>query len=224
MTATEARRETKAGTREAACRTRKERGATSSRSRRRNSPERAFRRANRRDRRPSEVQQAHDLLLFRRQGGALPAVLEKAYGKVRAAEATTRHRRTCRRSRRSRDWSSSPSTTTIARGIHPPGDDREHSSRRVPRAIEGDPGAERHRHRHIARHLRARRRRRACSGPGSIPSNCIGRSARSASSTSPTARLSRRYSGATSGRKRQLDGFGRNAVEMVLRFVSRTPR
>ena len=37
--------------------------------------------------------------------------------------------------------------------------------------------------------------------PGSIPSNCTGRSARSASSTSPTARPSRRFSAATSARR-----------------------
>ena len=37
---------------------------------------------------PRQVQQADDLLLFRRQGGALSRVLEAAYSKVRAFEAT----------------------------------------------------------------------------------------------------------------------------------------
>ena len=76
-------------------------------------------------------------------------VLEEAYSKVRADRGDARSARTCRRSRRSRSWSSFTfDHHNSQRGLHPPGDDREHPPRRIPGAIAGHPEAQRDRHRH----------------------------------------------------------------------------
>ena len=160
-------------------------------------------RADRRDRGPHALQQADDLLLFRRQGGALPRALENAYRLVREGEASSTSR-TCRRSRRCKTAGRVHlRPPPPARGFHPHGDDREHPPRRVSRAVQGHPAAQRLGDRHDRERLQARRRRRQLSARGSTRSSSTGRSARSASSTSPTARRSRRFSAAISGHRKR---------------------
>ena len=86
-------------------------------------------------------------------------VLEEAYSRV----VQPRRRLTCRTSpargaQEARRLYLRPSQQP--RGVHPPSDDREHSSRRIPGEIAGDPEAQRHRHRHGQGNLRSRRQKR----------------------------------------------------------------
>ena len=82
-------------------------------------------------------------------------------------------------------------------GLRPSGDEREHPQRHLRGALQGDPAAQRRRHRCAARAAGPRPARRRCSGATSTLSTSTCRSAPCASSTSPTARRSRRSSSGT---------------------------
>ena len=84
-------------------------------------------------------------------------VLEAAYSKVRAVEATLDldDLQPLEALRRLVEFTFDHHN--CERALHPPGDDREHPPRRIPRPLEGHPGAERDRHRHDLAALRARR-------------------------------------------------------------------
>src|SRR6185312_1688084 len=99
-------------------------------------------REDRRDRGPHPCQQAHDLLLLRRQGRPVSA---------RAGERLPhRARRRIRPRRRALATHRGVAAAgrvhlrppPPARGIHPHGDDREHPPRRISRPLAGDPSAE----------------------------------------------------------------------------------
>ena len=96
-------------------------------------------------------------------------VLEAAYSKVRAVEATLDLDDLAPVEALRKLVGFTFDHHNSQRGVHPPGDDREHPPRRIPGAIEGDPGAQRHRHRHDLPALRARRAERASSARASIP-------------------------------------------------------
>ena len=158
--------------------------------------QRPVRRAHRRDRGEDAHVEAHDLLLFRRQGRALRPRARGGLppGARRRAGAGARPSAAGRGAQAAGRVHLRPSQPPS--GFHPHRDDRKHPSRRVSRAVRADPAAECGGDPEAGGDLPPRPRRPACSAKTSRRSSCIGTSARRASSTSPTAPPSRAFSAA----------------------------